>query len=155
MQKAKAPEFDHRVFTDKNAIKDKVHTILDGKSSNLVAQDDSAELRGTFFDLKMTKESDIFHVEIGSLNCDRFLAVCRQKLWWVIPVWGSKSDEIPAETQFLLVRIDNKSKGDYKQEKYALILPLLSNNFRSCLESTRGRTYLRVESGSKQAKAQQ
>ena len=61
------------------------------------------------------------------LNCKRFLACSRCKLWWMTPEWGSQSSDIPPETQFLLLELADGGP-------YAVLLPLIDNNtFRATL----------------------
>lgn len=61
------------------------------------------------------------------LNCRRFLACARCKLWWMTPEWGSSAYEVPPETQFLLLEL---AEGG----PYAVLLPLIDNNtFRATL----------------------
>lgn len=67
---------------------------------------------------------------LGKLQCSRFLAGARQKLWWMVPSWGKSAADIPNETQFMILRLSNP--GDAK-ETYALILTMVSGPFRSSI----------------------
>jgi raffinose synthase len=63
---------------------------------------------------------------LGLLRCKRWLACARNKLWWMTPEWGSVGSELPPETQFLLLELENDS--------YAILLPLIDQNtFRGTL----------------------
>jgi len=53
-----------------------------------------------------------------TLRCKRLLACARVKLWWMQPSWGSKGEDVPPETQFLLLELGPEGP-------YAVLLPLL------------------------------
>jgi len=93
-------------------------------------------------------------VDLGPLNAERWMALARQKLWWMVPSVGSgcskvklpnqsnKMDPIPQETQFLLGKVDENS--------YVLLLPLVDQVFRTSLYSDPRRNnhlQLRLENG--------
>ena len=92
-------------------------------------------------------------VVLGKLQCNRWMAASRQKLWWMVPSWGDSASQIPEETQFLLIRMsqEDASKGTTPEEEtYALIIPMVSGPYRSSIRQ--GRTdkrnlVLTVESG--------
>ncbi|EKX32094.1 hypothetical protein GUITHDRAFT_159002 [Guillardia theta CCMP2712] len=107
---------------------------------------DNSDTRGLFLSVRSVAPKNLHFVSLGKLVCDKFLALSRMKLWWMNPSWGSKSEDIPPETQFLLLRL---SKADSEEEKYAVVLPIISGAFRSCIVSGRnkGIISLRVESG--------
>ncbi|KAK9820500.1 hypothetical protein WJX72_010988 [[Myrmecia] bisecta] len=66
-------------------------------------------------------------VALGELRCKRFLACARNKLWWMTPEWGSAAADIPPETQFLLLELEEGGP-------YAVMLPLIDNGvFRATL----------------------
>lgn len=61
----------------------------------------------------------------------RFLACARCKLWWMTPEWGSRALDIPPETQFLLLEVEEGGP-------YAIALPLIDNQtFRGTLRGPR------------------
>lgn len=65
------------------------------------------------------------------LLSQRFLACARCKLWWMTPEWGISAEDLPPETQFLLVEL--KEGGPY-----AVLLPLIDDNkFRATLRPPR------------------
>ena len=98
-----------------------------------------------------------------SPTVDRFMALGRTSLWWMTPAWGSGSDPIPGETQFLLLRCHHRQSSNDDDDDayvYVLILPLLCHGgaFRATLHSGESRSsqkqkeqqndvYLRIESG--------
>ena len=70
----------------------------------------------------------------SSVNCARFVACARCKLWWMTPTWGDDDPAaIPAETQFLLLQLRG---ADERTESglYAAFVPMISRDgFRSTL----------------------
>jgi raffinose synthase len=71
------------------------------------------------------------------LNCDRFLAAARCKLWWMTPTWGvggdglvnaSSSTEsgVPAETQFAVFELDGGAT-------HVAAVPIICDGFRCTL----------------------
>jgi hypothetical protein len=59
------------------------------------------------------------------------MAGARNKLWWMVPEWGTTASDLPPETQFLLVEL--REGGPY-----AVLLPLIdSNTFRGTLRGQR------------------
>jgi len=84
-----------------------------------------------------------------TLRCKRFLACARVKLWWMQPSWGGRGEEVPPETQFLLLELGQDGP-------YAVILPLICDatsgaTFRCTVRGYGGRNssslYAVVESG--------
>jgi len=120
-----------------------IDVIFQGMSQDFAW--DSSDDRGLFLSVRSVASKNLHFVSLGKLVCNKFLALSRTKLWWMNPTWGSRSDDVPPETQFLLLRL---SQGDSEDEKYALILPIISGPFRSCIVSgNKGTVSLRVESG--------
>lgn len=64
------------------------------------------------------------------LRFKRFLACARNKLWWMTPEWGSRGDQLPPETQFLLLELEEAGL-------YGLVLPLIDGDFRGTLRPNR------------------
>jgi len=62
------------------------------------------------------------------------------------PSWGSATEEISDETQFLLVRLFDPEEPNHIK-KYAIFLPILSGAFRASIHSQDGKMYLKAESG--------
>lgn len=70
-------------------------------------------------------------IALGNLHCRRWLCCARKKLWWMAPEWGTSVTQLPPETQFLLLELDDGVN-------YAIVLPLIDNNtFRSTLRPPR------------------
>lgn len=62
----------------------------------------------------------------AQLKFRRFLACARNKLWWMTPEWGSALGDMPPETQFLLLELEEPGA-------YGLVLPLIDGDFRATL----------------------
>mmetsp|Transcript_4132 Transcript_4132/g.13028 ORF Transcript_4132/g.13028 Transcript_4132/m.13028 type:complete len:578 (+) Transcript_4132:292-2025(+) len=80
---------------------------------------------------------------LGVLDCHRFLAEARCKLWWMSPSWGSASEDVPLETQFMLIEV--RPGGPY-----ALVMGLVDGPFRATVRphaAAAGEVAVRVESG--------
>lgn len=60
------------------------------------------------------------YVHVVQLSCRRFLACARCKLWWMTPEWGSTASQIPPETQFVLLELE-------ESRLYAVLLPLIDS----------------------------
>ncbi|XP_040988012.1 probable galactinol--sucrose galactosyltransferase 1 [Juglans microcarpa x Juglans regia] len=79
---------------------------------------------------------------IGKLEGLRFLCVFRFKMWWMTQRMGNRGQDIPFETQFLIVEardgsstIDDGSKGGMDQSAlYTVFLPILEGDFRAVLQ---------------------
>eukprot|EP00291_Cryptomonas_curvata_P010986 CAMPEP_0172195826 /NCGR_PEP_ID=MMETSP1050-20130122/26443_1 /TAXON_ID=233186 /ORGANISM="Cryptomonas curvata, Strain CCAP979/52" /LENGTH=216 /DNA_ID=CAMNT_0012871971 /DNA_START=1 /DNA_END=647 /DNA_ORIENTATION=- len=96
----------------------------------------STDPRALFLDIEVEKQHSNLDLSIGKLKCDRFLACVRQKLWWMVPTWGSRAGDISCEAQFLLLRLkpnDQNSSATPAPAAYAVILPLVSGAFRASL----------------------
>ena len=82
---------------------------------------------------------------MSQLKFKRYLACARNKLWWMTPEWGTSLHTLPAETQFLLLELedgtaaaDSSSNGSSAAEpRYALVLPLIDGDFRGTLRPNR------------------
>ncbi|KAK9915311.1 hypothetical protein WJX75_007444 [Coccomyxa subellipsoidea] len=101
------------------------------------------------------RPTSIEETTLGQLACDRFLACARIKIYWMAPEWGASADQLPHETQFLLLQL---SPGG----PYAILLPLIdSAKFRATLRPPRkGKdgsrdVRLRIESGDESVAASQ
>ena len=70
-------------------------------------------------------------LRLPQLECSRFLALGRTSLWWMTPQWGCRGEDVPGETQFLLLELAGGGG-------YALLLPLLdAGTFRATLQPPR------------------
>lgn len=57
----------------------------------------------------------------------RFLCLYRFKLWWMTQWIGTRGQDVPCETQFLLVEVPNSAH-------YAVFLPVIEGDFRAVLQ---------------------
>ncbi|KAH6778655.1 seed imbibition 1 [Perilla frutescens var. frutescens] len=75
---------------------------------------------------------------VGKLMDLRFMCVFRFKLWWMTQRMGSSGQEIPFETQFLIVEgRDGSHFGEDEKEQsslYVVFLPILEGDFRAVLQ---------------------
>ncbi|CAB9520651.1 Galactinol--sucrose galactosyltransferase [Seminavis robusta] len=75
---------------------------------------------------------------LGSLiSCRRLLACARQNRYWMGPKAGEGPEDIPFDTQFLLIEIE-------EDQQYALMLPLVDNGFRASLSHNAGANQIEV-----------
>ncbi|MBR6509347.1 MAG: hypothetical protein IKT38_01935 [Clostridia bacterium] len=65
-------------------------------------------------------------IEIDDLNISKWMADWRKIEFWCVPAFGTEVSDIPNQTQCLLYQ--NKS------EKYGVILPVVSENYKCVLE---------------------
>lgn len=84
-----------------------------------------------FFDLSSADSRRRQVVPLGKLRCRRLLALARTKRWWMGPSFGSAASDVPAETQMLLLELDDGA--------YALLLPLVHGGVRATLRGGTGR----------------
>ena len=81
---------------------------------------------------------------LGDLvTCHKLLACARQTRYWMGPKFGSTGADIPLETQFLLMQLDDDDDGT-TEPSYAVFLPLLDNGFRATLQTTNGDKNIQV-----------
>jgi len=78
---------------------------------------------GLFLGAKLQRGATSFHrLRLAqTLRCKRFLACARVKLWWMQPHWGTRGEDVPPETQFLLLELGQDGP-------YAIIMPLLCDS---------------------------
>lgn len=69
---------------------------------------------------------------VGKLEGLRFMSVFRFKLWWMTQRMGNCGQDIPLETQFLIVELE--ADAQTHQTNYVVFLPLLEPNFRAVLQ---------------------
>ncbi|GLT83759.1 hypothetical protein SLE2022_020310 [Rubroshorea leprosula] len=89
---------------------------------------------------------------VGKLEGLRFMCVFRFKMWWMTHRMGNCGQDIPFETQFLIVEACEGSHFDEGSEQqsslYAVFLPLLEGNFRAVLQGNeRNEIEICLESG--------
>ncbi|KAK4341952.1 hypothetical protein RND71_037768 [Anisodus tanguticus] len=75
---------------------------------------------------------------IGKLQGLRFMCGFRFKLWWMTQRMGTSGQDIPFETQFLIVEGHDGSNFDQNNQEnsalYVVFLPILEGDFRAVLQ---------------------
>ncbi|KAF3794345.1 putative galactinol--sucrose galactosyltransferase 6 [Nymphaea thermarum] len=117
--------------------------ILSDVQENVISSSasDSGPIDGIFVGANL-KESNSRHVvPLGTLRNVRFVASFRFKLWWMAQKMGDRGQDVPTETQFLLVESRDDSSADefpglagHSQTFYTVFLPLLEGPFRASLQ---------------------
>jgi raffinose synthase len=87
------------------------------------------------------------------------MCVFRFKMWWMTQRMGNCGQDIPFETQFLIVEahdfsnVDEESKGGMDQSAlYTVFLPILEGDFRAVLQGNeQNELEICLESGMKNA----
>ncbi len=102
---------------------------------------------GVFLAVRHDKLSPRLALSVGRPHFRGFVACHRYEPWWMKPATGTKTAEIPVETQSLLLELD--------QKKVALIVPLLDAPMRCSVEGyPTGELMLVAESGDPAVMAQ-
>ncbi|KAK7291611.1 hypothetical protein RIF29_06901 [Crotalaria pallida] len=84
---------------------------------------------GCFVGFNADEPSSRHVVPIGKLKGIRFMSIFRFKLWWSTHWSGSNGSQVEYETQFMMLENDSDIG-----RPYVLLLPLLENGFRACLQ---------------------
>ncbi|KAL2514271.1 putative galactinol--sucrose galactosyltransferase 1 [Forsythia ovata] len=75
---------------------------------------------------------------IGKLKGLRYMCVFRFQMWWMTERMGTSGQDIPFETQFLIVERRDDShfdeKGEEQSASYVVFLLILEGNFRVVLQ---------------------
>ncbi|KAI5432687.1 probable galactinol--sucrose galactosyltransferase 1 isoform X1 [Lathyrus oleraceus] len=114
-------------------------------------------LNGAFLGVSSDQKGSHRVFPIGKLQGLRFMSLFRFKMWWMTQRMGNCGEEIPVETQFLLIEahkgcdfdggIDN-GEEEHDGSTYAVLLPLLEGDFRAVLQGNdRNEIEICVESG--------
>lgn len=75
------------------------------------------------------------------------MSLFRFKMWWMTQRMGNYGQEIPIETQFLLIEA-HEGEEDEDGSTYAVLLPLLEGDFRAVLQGNdQNEIEICVESG--------
>lgn len=98
-------------------------------------------VNGAFLGAKSDQSKSHHVFPIGALEGLRFMCCFRFKLWWMTQRMGTCGNDIPFETQFLIVEGSDGSPlstsmadGIGEQTVYAVFLPLLEESFRAVLQ---------------------
>nr|GMC88683.1 probable galactinol--sucrose galactosyltransferase 2 isoform X1 [Ipomoea batatas] len=124
-------------ITDGNLV---VHgrTLLKGVPDNIVLTPGSGVglVAGAFIGATASHSKSLHVFPIGVLEGLRFMCLFRFKLWWMTQRMGTCGNDIPLETQFMLVESKDTSEGDLEDAPtiYTVFLPLLEGPFRAVLQ---------------------
>ncbi|CBI29568.3 unnamed protein product, partial [Vitis vinifera] len=135
-------------LTNKPVIKDGVLSIngkdtLTGVPDNVVVTPLSNS--SAFVGATSTLPDSRHVFRLGLIQDIRLLCLFRFKLWWMIPRMGNSGQDIPIETQMLLLEAKEEPDGP---ASYILFLPVLDGDFRSSLQGNQSNELeLCVESG--------
>ncbi|KAG7370171.1 raffinose synthase [Nitzschia inconspicua] len=87
--------------------------------------------------------SAVSTISLGNLmKCHKLLAAARLTRYWMGPKFGENAEDIPVDTQFLLLQL--KEDGDISGNgipQYAVMMPLVDNGCRSTLERSESRKH--------------
>ncbi|KAK4278229.1 hypothetical protein QN277_016101 [Acacia crassicarpa] len=126
--------------------------VLTQVPHNVVVTPSSSILNGAFMGVDSDRKGSRRVFPIGKLQGLRFMCVFRFKMWWMTQRMGTSGQEVPFETQFLLVEahkgsdIDGIRNGE--EDTYAVFLPLLEGDFRAVLQGNeQNEIEICVESG--------
>lgn len=118
-------------------------TVLHDVHENIVvtAATGGALVNGGFIGVRSAQNGSRRVFPIGKLEGLRFMCVFRFKMWWMTQRMGDCGQDIPFETQFMIVEardgssIDHGSKDGMDQSPlYVVFLPILEGDFRAVLQ---------------------
>ncbi|XP_019154552.1 PREDICTED: probable galactinol--sucrose galactosyltransferase 2 isoform X2 [Ipomoea nil] len=124
-------------ITDGNLV---VHgkTLLKGVPDNIVLTPGSGVglVAGAFIGATASHSKSLHVSPIGVLEGLRFMCLFRFKLWWMTQRMGTCGNDIPLETQFMLVESKDTGEGEPEDAPtiYTVFLPLLEGPFRAVLQ---------------------
>ncbi|XP_028752806.1 probable galactinol--sucrose galactosyltransferase 1 [Neltuma alba] len=112
--------------------------VLSQVPPNVVVTPSSSILNGAFIGVDSDRKGSRRVFPVGKLQGLRFMCVFRFKMWWMTQRIGNCGQDIPFETQFLLVEAHKSSDLDGirngEEDTYAVFLPLLEGDFRAVLQ---------------------
>ncbi|KAL8160113.1 hypothetical protein V2J09_001650 [Rumex salicifolius] len=111
--------------------------ILTEVHDNVVVTPDAGA--GTFIGVNSDRIGSRRIFPVGKLQGLRFMCVFRFKLWWMTQRMGNCGQEIPFETQFLIVEAKddpNEANLDTNNQNtlYTVFLPIIEGDFRAVLQ---------------------
>jgi len=118
---------------EQGCIRQGTRVLLNGLNPSIwsatpVEEGDDSSL---FLHTRHAREKDQFENALGDLiSCNRLLACARISRYWMGPRVGAGAEDVPFDTQFMLLELDNT---DTKEQEYALLLPLIDSGFRASL----------------------
>lgn len=132
-------------------------SVLEGIDTNVIRVDQD-EGGGIFVSFEFEKEASQHDIMLGKLPKDvKILAHSRIKRWWMAPSFGESSNDVPVETQLMLLELPQYSSTkstissiitgmssvtveDMVTKRYAIIAPLIDfdRSFRTTLFGREG-----------------
>lgn len=102
------------------------------------ASGDGSHLNGAFIGVDSDRLGSRRVFLLGKLQGLRFMCVFRFKLWWMTQRMGNCGQDIPFETQFLIVEANQGSPFPDStcdnETTYVVFLPILEGDFRAVLQ---------------------
>uniref|UniRef100_A0A7N1A411 galactinol--sucrose galactosyltransferase n=1 Tax=Kalanchoe fedtschenkoi TaxID=63787 RepID=A0A7N1A411_KALFE len=111
--------------------------VLTNVPGNVVVTPASGDglIDGAFIGIRSDQTGSRRVFPVGKLEGLRFICLFRFKLWWMTQRMGAFGQDIPFETQFMLVECSDGSSDDQDSDaSYAVFLPILEGNFRTVLQ---------------------
>lgn len=115
-------------------------SILSDVHNNIIVTPASGEslIGGAFIGVGSDEKGSRMVFPVGKLRGSRFMCVFRFKLWWMTQRIGTCGQDIPFETQFLIVEGQDGShfseEGGEQSALYVVFLPILEGDFRAVLQ---------------------
>ncbi|KAJ0571613.1 putative galactinol--sucrose galactosyltransferase [Helianthus annuus] len=100
-------------------------------------------INGAFIGVRSEQTGSRMVFPVGKLEGLRFMCVFRFKLWWMTQRMGNCGQDIPTETQFLIVETSEGSHfgenneiddGSHQSALYTVFLPILEGDFRAVIQ---------------------
>lgn len=135
-------------------------TLLKNVHDNIVLKPGSGVglVAGAFIGALASHTKSLHVFPVGVLEGLRFMCLFRFKLWWMTQRMGTCGNDIPLETQFMLVESKDASEGDCEDAPtiYTVLLPLLEGSFRAVLQGNeKNELEICLESGDKSVETDQ
>ncbi|XP_027061639.1 probable galactinol--sucrose galactosyltransferase 1 [Coffea arabica] len=114
--------------------------ILSDIHDNVIVTPATGEsfINGAFIGIQSDHKASRSVFPVGKLQGLRFMCVFRFKMWWMTQRMGTAGQEIPFETQFLIVEGQEGSHfgedGGGQSATYVVFLPILEGDFRAVLQ---------------------
>ncbi|XP_055822393.1 probable galactinol--sucrose galactosyltransferase 2 [Solanum dulcamara] len=135
-------------------------TILKGVPDNIILSPGSGVglVTGAFIGATASESKCLHVLPVGVLEDTRFMCLFRFKLWWMTQRMGTCGNDIPLETQFMLVESKDTTEGEHDHDPtiYTVFLPLLEGQFRAVLQGNeKNEMEICLESGDNAVKTNQ
>lgn len=91
-------------------------------------------INGAFIGVQSDQKGCRLVFPVGKLEGLRFMCVFRFKMWWMTQRMGTCGQDVPFETQFLIVEALEGQDGADQSPIYVVFLPILEGDFRAVLQ---------------------